>query len=33
MLSPNVESIMVKGIDMDFENSDHNPVIIKAKLL
>jgi len=32
LLSPNVESVIVKGIDLDFENSDHNPVIIKAKL-
>jgi endonuclease/exonuclease/phosphatase family metal-dependent hydrolase len=32
LLSPNVESISVKCIDLKFENSDHNPVIIKAKL-
>jgi exonuclease III len=32
LLSPNVESISVKCIDLKFENSDHNPVIIRAKL-
>jgi exonuclease III len=32
LLSPNVESISVKCIDLEFENSDHNPVIISAKL-
>ena len=32
LLSPNIESISVKCIDLDFKNSDHNPVIMKAKL-
>ena len=32
LLSPNVESVSVKCINLNFENSDHNPVIIKAKL-
>jgi exonuclease III len=32
LLSPNVENINVKGIDLNFENSDHNPVIMKARL-
>ena len=32
LLSPNVESASVKCINLDFENSDHNPVIITAKL-
>lgn len=31
LLSPNVESASVKCINLDFENSDHNPVIITAK--
>lgn len=32
LLSPNVEDVSVKCIDLDFENSDHNPVILKARL-
>ncbi len=32
LLSPNVESASVKCINLDFKNSDHNPVIITAKL-
>jgi endonuclease/exonuclease/phosphatase family metal-dependent hydrolase len=32
LLSPNIESISVKCINLKFENSDHNPVILKAKL-
>lgn len=32
LLSPNIESDYVKCIQLDFEYSDHNPVIIKAKL-
>jgi exonuclease III len=32
LLSPNVESISVKCINLSFENSDHNPVLIKIKL-
>ena len=32
LLSPNIESISVKCIDLGFKNSDHNPVILKAKL-
>jgi exonuclease III len=32
LLSPNIEAISVKCIDLDFENSDHNPVIIKIKI-
>jgi exonuclease III len=32
LLSPNVESISVKCIDLNFKNSDHNPVVLKAKL-
>jgi len=32
LLSPNVETASVKCINLDFKNSDHNPVIIKAKL-
>jgi endonuclease/exonuclease/phosphatase family metal-dependent hydrolase len=32
LLSPNVENASVNCIDLDFENSDHNPVIMTAKL-
>jgi endonuclease/exonuclease/phosphatase family metal-dependent hydrolase len=32
LLSPNVEEVSVKCIDLAFENSDHNPVYLKAKL-
>ncbi len=32
LLSPNIESLEVKGIDLRFNNSDHNPVRIKVKL-
>jgi hypothetical protein len=32
LLSPNIKAISVKGINLNFENSDHNPVIIKVKL-
>ena len=33
LLSPNIKDIAVKCIDLHFENSDHNPVRIKVKLL
>jgi endonuclease/exonuclease/phosphatase family metal-dependent hydrolase len=32
LLSPNVESVSVKGIQLNFRNSDHNPVIAHLKL-
>jgi len=32
LLSPNIESISVKTIDLGFENSDHNPVVARIKL-
>lgn len=32
LLSPNVESVSVKCVDLDFRNSDHNPVILKIML-
>jgi exonuclease III len=32
LLSPNVENVAVKCVNLNFENSDHNPVIITAKL-
>jgi exonuclease III len=32
LLSPNIEALTVKCIDLGFENSDHNPVITKVKL-
>jgi len=31
-VSPNVEVDWVKNLDLEFENSDHNPVMIKVKL-
>ncbi len=31
--SPNIKSIAVKTMDLGFENSDHNPVILEIKLL
>lgn len=33
LLSPNVRSVSVKCIDLDFRNSDHNPVILRANLV
>ncbi|MDR1823745.1 MAG: endonuclease/exonuclease/phosphatase family protein [Bifidobacteriaceae bacterium] len=33
ILSPNVEAIYTRGIDQEFAYSDHNPVILKARLL
>lgn len=33
LLSPNISAISIKCVDLNFENSDHNPVIIKVKLL
>lgn len=32
LISPNIESVSVKCIHLDFASSDHNPVIIKVKL-
>jgi endonuclease/exonuclease/phosphatase family metal-dependent hydrolase len=32
LLSPNIEYLDVECVNLDFENSDHNPVIIKIKL-
>jgi hypothetical protein len=32
LLSPNIKALSVNCIDLGFENSDHNPVIIKTKL-
>ncbi|MCU0454959.1 MAG: hypothetical protein MUE74_01555 [Bacteroidales bacterium] len=32
LTSPNIESVSVRCINLDFTNSDHNPVIIKVKL-
>jgi len=32
LLSPNIKGITIKGIDLNFENSDHNPVLAKFKL-
>jgi endonuclease/exonuclease/phosphatase family metal-dependent hydrolase len=32
LISPNIESISVECINLDFENSDHNPVRIKVRL-
>ena len=32
LLSPNISEISVKGIQLNFKNSDHNPVVIHVKL-
>jgi exonuclease III len=32
LLSPNIEAISVDCINLNFENSDHNPVRIKVKM-
>jgi endonuclease/exonuclease/phosphatase family metal-dependent hydrolase len=32
LISPNIEPLSVKCINLNFENSDHNPVAIKVKL-
>ena len=32
LISPNISIISVKGIQLNFQNSDHNPVKIKVKL-
>jgi len=32
LLSPNIESLSVNCIDLNFENSDHNPVRMKVRL-
>jgi len=32
LISPNISELSVKGIQLNFENSDHNPVIIHVKL-
>ena len=33
LLSPNISPISVKGINLNFENSDHNPVKLNVRLL
>jgi len=32
LVSPNVEVISTKGINLEFENTDHNPVLTELKL-
>jgi len=32
LISPNVEALSVEGVQLNFENSDHNPVRVKVKL-
>lgn len=32
LVSPNIEAISVKNISLNFENSDHNPVVLSVKL-
>jgi exonuclease III len=32
LISPNVENISIQNIDLNFENSDHNPVVAKFRL-
>ena len=31
LVSPNVEVVKVSGIDLDFEHSDHNPVLLEVR--
>jgi hypothetical protein len=33
LISPNVELLTAKNIDLGFKNSDHNPVYVKVRLL
>jgi hypothetical protein len=33
LVSPNIEIVEVKGLDLKFQNSDHQPVKLKIKLL
>lgn len=33
LVSPNIKALSVEGIQLNFENSDHNPVKIKVKLV
>lgn len=33
MVSPNVEVLQVKTIDLEFKNSDHNPVYLEVRLM
>jgi len=33
LVSPNIEAVGIQAIDLEFENSDHNPVITTIKLL
>lgn len=32
ILSPNVELLSVEGVDLKFENADHNPVLLRVRL-
>ena len=32
ILSPNIELLQVEGVNLDFADSDHNPVLISVKL-
>jgi endonuclease/exonuclease/phosphatase family metal-dependent hydrolase len=32
LISPNIEAVSVKCVNLNFENSDHNPVIIRVRL-
>ncbi len=33
VVSPNVEVLQTKTIDLNFENSDHNPVYLQVRLI
>ncbi len=33
ILSPNIQALEVKTVNLDFQNSDHNPVSLKVRLL
>ena len=32
LISPNIESLSIENIDLDFQNSDHQPVKMTMKL-
>ena len=32
IVSPNVEAVSIETIDLGFENSDHNPVMLTVRL-
>jgi len=32
LLSPNIEKVETSNVDLNFQNSDHQPVLLKIKL-